>query len=102
MASVLFRVKHLFGSVSVLTKLLLICLAERHASSACGTSAESKHPEDVSFTILFQGVLSKKPFPLKSFWSALASRSSQEEYGRKQLAGWGLSRGEFLQGLWPP
>lgn len=62
MASVLFRAKHLSGVFSVFTKLLMICLAERRASSACGTSAESKHPEDVSFTVLFQGVLSKKPF----------------------------------------
>jgi hypothetical protein len=45
--------------VSHLTKLFLTCLAERRASSACGTSAESKHPEDVFFTMLVQGILSK-------------------------------------------
>jgi hypothetical protein len=44
------------------TKPFLTCLAERRASSACGTSAESKHPEDVSFTTLFQGVLLKTLF----------------------------------------
>jgi len=37
----------------------MTCLAERRASSACGTSAESKHPEDVFLTSLLQGVLSK-------------------------------------------
>lgn len=42
-----------------LTKLFLTCRAERRASSACGTSAESKHPEDASLTKLYQGVLPK-------------------------------------------
>jgi hypothetical protein len=50
-----------------LTELFLVCLAERRARFACGTSAESKHPEDVSLKILFQGVLSK--LLLKSFIS---------------------------------
>jgi hypothetical protein len=42
-----------------MTALFLVCRAERRASSVCGTNAESKHPEDVSLTTLFQGVLSK-------------------------------------------
>ena len=54
--------------MSQLDQALLNCLAERRASSACGMSAQSKHPEDVLPGNSVSGS-SLETFLLKSFVS---------------------------------
>jgi len=71
----------LFNSGSVSTNSSN-CRAERRASSACGTSAKSKHPEDMSINNNVSGS-SLETFSSQSFCSFMDKRESS--FGRTSL-----------------